>query len=488
MKPDLPLSRREFLRKTGALGVNFTLASSVLGMGQKQKPVESKPNFVFVMTDDQTFDAFSLYDRYPFLKTPNLDAFAKKGAIFDDAFVTISLCSPSRASIMTGTHAHVHNVRINEESDPDPSLPSLAGVLRENGYETAFIGKWHMATHSEPRAGYDYWLSFKGQGEYFDPLLNENGKNFRVKGHTTDILTDYAIKWMDQPREKPFCLFLWHKAIHMPFTPPPRHKDLYAGERIKEGVSWNDDFEGKPAWIRRGITYGFKAKEWNASEGKPIPDKVELRDFGQFNEKFMNYLRLISAVDESMGKLEQYFQQKQMLDNTVLIYTSDNGYNIGTHQEPVDKRIMYEESIRIPLFIRYPKLIKPGSKIKGMALNIDIAPTILDLADAPIPNSMQGRSLVPLFKGKPKDWRKSFLYEYFQEKDFAPGVVTMVGVRTERYKYIHYPELKDDIDELYDLKKDPIEMKNLINNPKYADVLKDMKTELDRLIKKTGYN
>ena len=202
----------------------------------------------------------------------------------------------------------------------------------------------------------------------------------------------------------------------------------------------------------------------------------------------MNYLRTISAVDESIGKLDQYLRQRGMLDDTVLIFTSDNGFNIGVHQGPVDKRIMYEESLRIPLFIKYPKLIKPGSKIKQMALNIDIAPTILDLAGAPIPDTMQGRSLVPLLKGQTKNWRKSFLYEYFQEKDFLPGIVTMVGVRTERYKYIHYPELKDDIDELYDLKKDPIEMKNLINDSKYAHILKDLKKELDRLIKKTGYN
>ena len=461
-------------------------------MAQKKKPdfeTEAvRPNFVFIMTDDQSFDAFSLYDRFPFLKTPNLDKLALESAIFENAFVTISLCSPSRACIMTGTHAHINGVRINEGNDPDPSLPTLAGVLQQNGYETAFVGKWHMATHARPRPGFDYWLSFKGQGQYFDPPLNENGRDFKAKGYITDILTDYAIKWIQKPRKKPFCLFLWHKAIHAPFAPAPRHKDLYPDAKLAVAKNWDDTYEGKPAWLRRNITYGAKKKEWNASEGKRIPEKIELKEFGNKRyTKVMKYLRTISAVDESTARIQKHLKKTGISDDTMLVFTSDNGYLTGSHQGPSDKRVMYEESLRIPLFIKYPKLIKPGSKIKQMALNIDIAPTFLELAGAPIPDTMQGRSLVPLLKGQTRNWRKSFMYEYFQE-DFAPGIVTMVGVRTERYKYIHYPELKDDIDELYDLKKDPIEMKNLINDPKYTRILKDLKKELDRLIKKTGYN
>lgn len=452
---------------------------------QKKITDQSKPNIVFILIDDQAWNVLGKDGRYTFMKTPNLDQLSREGLVFENAFVTTSLCSPSRACFMTGSYAHTNGVYINSYSDPDPDVPLLPKVLQEAGYETAFLGKWHMKRGANPREGFDYWLSFDGQGKYIDPPLNENGREFIEKGYMTDILTDYAMRWIKKPREKPFCLFLWHKAVHAPFTPAPRDSDAFPNALIPEYDNWYDTMEGKPEWLRRGWLYGVHNKVWYESEGKPVPEKIEPRPWDPRNPRFMNYLRAMLAVDQSVGNMMNCLEELNILDNTILVFASDNGFFLGSHQRG-DKRLMYEESIRIPLIVRYPELIKAGSKNSDMILNIDIAPTLIELAGAEVPADMQGMSFVTLLKNENAEWRKSFMYEYFQES-YAPGFVTATGVRNKKYKYIEYPDMINDIDELYDLENDPGEMINLINSPDHQTVRSEMKAELEKLKTETGY-
>lgn len=452
---------------------------------QKRATNQSRPNIVFILTDDQAWNVLGKDGRYTFMKTPNLDQLSREGLVFENAFVTTSLCSPSRACFMTGTYAHTNGVYINSYSDPVPDVPLLPKVLQEAGYETAFLGKWHMKRGANPREGFDYWLSFDGQGKYIDPPLNENSREFIEKGYMTDILTDYAMRWIKKPREKPFCLFLWHKAVHAPFTPAPRDSDAFPNALIPEYDNWYDTMEGKPEWLRRGWLYGVHNKVWYESEGKPVPEKIEPRPWDPRNPRCMNYLRAMLAVDESVGNMRNCLEELNILDNTILVFGSDNGFFLGSHQRG-DKRLMYEESIRIPLIVRYPELIKAGSKNSDMILNIDIAPTLIELAGAEVPADMQGMSFVPLLKNENAEWRKSFMYEYFQES-YAPGFVTATGVRNKKYKYIEYPDMINDIDELYDLENDPGEMINLINSPDHQTVRSEMKAELEKLKTETGY-
>jgi len=386
---------------------------------------------------------------------------------------------------MTGSYAHSNGVYINEHSDPDPAAPFMPKVLQEAGYETAFVGKWHMKPGGNPRAGFDYWLSFDGQGQYIDPKLNENGRDFVKEGYITDILTDYAIRWIESERDKPFCLFLWHKAVHAPFTPAPRDSSAFSDAMIPEYENWYDDMSDKPEWLRRGWYYGVHNQPWKESEGKHVPDRVEPRPWNPQNPQWMNYLRAMIAVDDSYGRIRKTLDELDILDKTVMIFSSDNGYFVGAHQRG-DKRLMYEESLRIPLIMRYPPLIEAGRENSEFVLNIDIAPTLIELAGGVIPDDMQGTSMVPLLRNEAVDWRQSFLYEYFQEP-YAPGFVTVAGVRNKRYKFIEGLNLSNDINELYDLETDPGEMDNKINQPAYQAVKLEMIRELERLKTQTGF-
>jgi N-acetylglucosamine-6-sulfatase len=465
----------------------FILGFSMMGCLNRQKAdvnIQTKPNIVFILTDDQAWNLLGKDGRYPFMQTPNLDRLGHEGMVFENAFVTTSLCSPSRASILTGCYAHKNGVYVNSYSDPNPEVPFLPKILQSAGYNTAFLGKWHMKDGAEPRPGFDYWLSFDGQGQYFDPALNENEREFTEKGYMTDILTDYAIRWIKQQEEKPFCVFLWHKAVHAPFLPAPRDSSAFSDANIPEYENWYDDLSDKPVWIRRGQQYGVHNKPWRESEGKPVPERIEPEPWNPKNPKVMNYLRALLAVDKSAGDIRQCLEELNILDNTMIVFGSDNGFFVGAHQRG-DKRLMYEESLRIPLMVRYPKLVKPGSANSEMVLNIDIAPTLIELAGAEVPAGMQGTSLMPLLKNETVEWRNSIMYEYFQE-EYAPGFVTVTGVRTTKYKFIENYE-ENDIDELYDLEKDPGEMNNVINVPGYQNIKLEMKAELEKLKVKYGY-
>jgi len=475
------LSRRDVLR----YGLGSALGAA-LALRTKVRADEVRPNFLFINIDDLAWNAMGFTGRFPFLETPNIDRLAREGLTFENAFVTISLCSPSRACSLTGCHAHKHDVRINEAHDPHPSLPTYPQLLQKAGYATAHIGKWHMKPVSDPRPGFDYWLSFQGQGVYADPMLNENGREFQAQGYMTDLLSNYAVAWLKQSRGKPFCLNLWHKAVHGPFTPPDRHKNDYLGESLPQPPNWEDDFADKPAWIRRSARYGARRDEWMDSEGKPIPESIPPYPWNGQDKTRFNYLRSIKAIDEGLGRILDVLEAQGQLANTCIIFTSDNGYFLGEHRRG-DKRLAYEESMRIPMVVRFPKLVKAGITRDEMVLNIDVAPTLLELAGAPAPEGMHGASFAPLLRGETTRWRDAFLYEYFEE-GWLPGIPTMLAVRTPEWKYIMYPDRPEEREELYDLTKDAIEMHNLAGDPAHARTLGKMRAELKRLKRKTGYD
>lgn len=464
----------------------YTISNAQKNQTSKTK----KPNFLFVLVDDQPFDAVGYSGRYPFLKTPNIDWLNEEGANLENFFVTQSICSPSRASFLTGTYPHIHGVNQNNRHvDPKwDEFEPYTSHLQNEGYETAHVGKIHMAHlkgEDHIRPGFDYWFSFIGQGEYFDPQVNENGKEYKEQGYITDILTDKAISWLKEQRDenKPFSLNLWHKAVHQPHLPAPRHSDLYLEEQLPTPPhdTHKETFKGKPEWQRKK-TFGF---DWR--KNLPIPLELPQMDWPINYDRNMDLLRCLSAIDESLGKVIKVLEEMGELDNTVIIYSSDNGYFMGEHTF-LDKRLAYENSMRVPMLIRYPDLIKKKTKIKAQCLNIDLAPTILDLAGIEKPEYMQGESILGLLKGEnDNNWRKAILFEYFQDSYWPYAGPSQIAVRTERYKLVD-AFLANDIDELYDLKNDPGEMINLINEPNYDTIEQWLRDEATKLKAQYRYN
>jgi N-acetylglucosamine-6-sulfatase len=472
----------------------FCLISSTLLLNcteQKKQVAETKkPNFLFILVDDQPYDALESSGRYPFLKTPNMERLENEGAKFNNFFVTQSICSPSRASFLTGTYPHIHGVNQNNRFvDPDwKTYEPYNELLQKAGYQTAHIGKIHMA-HFEGkkhiRPGFDYWYSFIGQGEYFDPMVNDNGNEYQEKGYITDILTDKALTWLKEKRDpnKPFSLNLWHKAVHENHSPAPRHNNMYANDTLPvPPYNTNlENFKGKPEWQR--------IKAWDSEWKNYVhTDTIAPKPWPIKGDKFKKLLECLGAVDESLGKVIKTLEDMGELDNTVIIYSSDNGYFMGEHGY-WDKRIAYESSMRIPMLVRYPKMIKPKTQINKIGLNIDLAPTILELAGVEIPSYMQGTSMVNLFNNDSKnlDWRTSFMFEYYVDDDYPYAGPNMLAIRSDRYKLVD-AFLQDDIDELYDLEKDPGEMINLINNPEYEQIEQELRAELEKQKIKYKYN
>jgi len=439
-----------------------------------------RPNMVFILLDDLRWDEIRC-GGHPYVDTPNIDRIAREGALFRNAFVTTPLCSPSRASFLTGQYAHTHGVTDNVDRSPlSHRMMTFPRMLHDSGYETGFIGKFHMGVDDSPRPGFDRWVSFKGQGSYLSPPLNVDGKPVKSNGYVTDIFTDYAEAFLKQDRRKPFFLWFAHKAVHPElvqnadgsindpnggkFIPAERHKKLYADRPVVRRPNVAHGPQGKPALQRK------------IDDLPPLSPQT-----GTDDETVRNRLRMTVAVDESVGRLRKALEAKGQWDNTVFVFTSDEGYFLGEHGLSAERRLAYEESARIPLIMRYPRLIRPGSFIDPMALNIDIAPTMLDFAGLQARPEMQGRSLLPLLKGNAKGWRTSFLIEYYSDKVF-PRMVNMgyQCVRTERWKYIRYTDLRG-MDELYDLKADPYEEHNRIADPAAAAELKRLQIELQRL-------
>jgi N-acetylglucosamine-6-sulfatase len=492
-------SRRQVLELLMRVGAGATVASALSSCGiTGPKPVVRPPrpgpryqgelpNVVLVLVDDLAADVMSEGSRFPFLATPNVARMQREGATFDQAFVPTAVCSPSRASLLTGAYAHTHGVRVNDIKDLPDELPNFPSLLKEAGYDTGFVGKWHMDNaSSEPRLGFDYWLSFAGQGVYEDPVLNENGHTFQADGYVTDLLTEYGVNYIQTARQKPFCLIVSHKAGHVPFEAAPRHAGAFSGAQLPEPANFAETFADKPAWQRRYKLCGLQRESWEACEDADIPERLPLEPWNPHDDALLTHLRTLLAVDEGIGALFEALENMEQLDNTIFVFTSDNGFMLGAHRL-FDKRVMYEESLRIPLVIRYPEEVAAGRHVPQLVSTLDLAPTLVELGGLEPPETMLGASLLPLFRDGTAPWRDRLLYEYFQERNRGPGVPTILGVRTARWKYVHYPELPDDIDELYDLENDPHELRNLIAEPDYAATLGELQSALQQQLADTGY-
>jgi N-acetylglucosamine-6-sulfatase len=446
-----------------------TVASAIDVVPQRQAGAKQR-NVVFILSDDHRYDAMGFMG-HPFLETPHMDSIAKNGVHLKNAFVTTSLCSPSRASILTGLYTHKHRVIDNNRLVPDGTR-FFPEWLQKAGYSTAYIGKWHMGGDTdEPRPGFDHWVSFRGQGHYLAPgpnyTLNVNGERAKQKGYITDELTDYAVDWLEEQKagEKPFFMYLSHKAVHANFTPAKRHEGRYEDapfEKPSSEALSDENYEGKPRWLR---------DQRNSWHGVDFPYHSSL----DVERYYKRYCESLLAVDDSVGRVVAQLKKMGIHDETMVIYMGDNGFMFGEHGL-IDKRVAYETSIRVPMMMQCPELFGGGRVVDQMVANIDIGPTIMQACGLKRPDHMDGRSFIPLAQGRRIGWRDYFLYVYYWEKNF-PQSPTVFSLRGNQYKYNTYYGLWDT-DELYDIKNDPGESKNLIADPQFAAVKQKLENEL----------
>ncbi|MDB4663495.1 sulfatase [Verrucomicrobia bacterium] len=440
-------------------------------------------NIVLILSDDHRHDFMGFMEEGPaFLETPNLDRMAMQGAHFRNAFVTTSLCSPSRATILTGQYMHHHRVVDNQRPVADGTR-FFPEYLQEAGYTTGFVGKWHMGhDHDEPRKGFNHWVSFKGQGTYFDPELNLNGSRKSFKGYTTDILADQALEWLKtRTDEDPFLLYLSFKAVHYPFQPAPRHHGRYEDKAIDYPMTMantESNYQTQSNWIRErryGI-HGIDHMETGPLDKDPVPS---------FDDLYHRYCETVHGLDENIGRVLDYLDSSKLMENTIVVYLGDNGFALGEHGF-YDKRDAFEESIRIPMLAMAPGLIEPGSKIDAMMLNMDLAPTLLEAANINIQKSMKldGQSALPWLRGETIPWRDHILYEYHWEWNF-PATPTTLAIRGDRYKYIYYHGVWDR-NGFYDLETDPNERVNLIKIPVYQEQILSMRSQLFQELDASG--
>lgn len=470
--PRLFALKYNFIIRSSYRFLIFLLLGTSFVLGEVERDQNKRPDILFILLDDLRWDAMSFMG-HPYIETPNIDKLRQKGAWMQNAFVTTSICCPSRATFLTGTLASRHGVIDNETAEYNPDItPPLSKYLQENGYKTAMIGKWHMGYYGHPRPYFDYWLSFDGQGKYYDPVFIIDGKKQKVKGYTTDLLTDHAIDFIKaQSEDEPYFVMLSHKAVHEPFRPAERHKDAFGADTMDpEPVSWSDDFENKPDWQKRqrirDVRWDWRTRDL---EGEELPEKIAPEPWEE-RSKYVEQSRCAAAVDDGIGEILEMLEKRGTLNNTLIIFASDNGYFHMEHRR-WDKRLAYEESLRIPMLWVYPEHIEPGSTVEQMVTNADFAPTVLGYAGIPTPGQMQGEDMRPLFESEDSEWREQIFYEYWT--DLVHSIPTMAAVRNERYKLIQYPEI-NDLDELYDLENDPYEMNNLVVDPDYADLHKEM--------------
>ncbi len=463
------------------------------------KPAAPRPlNVVFILADDHRYDAMGFTGHFPGLETPHLDRLAREGCHVQNAFVSTALCSPSRASILTGQYAHTHTIVDNQAPLPK-GLTFFPQLLQKAGYQTAFFGKWHMgSTTDAPQPGFNHWESFRGQGVYYNPTLNINGKrvSYGDSTYTTDLLTEHAVKWMkNRDAKKPFFVYLSHKAVHADFQPARRHRGRYRTlpvtyppsmyltktdsskiwgpmtRRNPETGELKTNLSDMPLWVKNqryswhGVDYLY-----HGSTG--------------FNEFYRDYLETLLGVDDSVGEVLKFLKDNGLDQNTVVMYMGDNGFSFGEHGL-IDKRHLYEESMRVPLLVRGPGVVPAGSKLTNVVQNVDVGPTILAMAGLTTPKTMQGASFLPLLKGQAQpNWKQEVFYEYYWEYDF-PQTPTMFGVRTDRYKYIFHHGVWD-INELYDLQTDPLEVNNLIRSPQHQQLAKTLRGRLFDWLESTG--
>ena len=476
-----------------------------------------QPNIIFIMADDHATQALGCYGSR-IIETANIDKLADEGMLFNKAFVTNSICAPSRAVILTGKHSHLNGVP-NNHARFDSSQVSFPKILQKIGYQSAMIGKWHLK--SQP-TGFDYWNVLPGQGDYYNPRFINNGSDTSYHGYVTDIITDLSLEWLSNRRKsEPFLLMVHHKAPHRNWMPDFKHLNVFDDVEFPKPASFHDDYSGKEHLHQQKLTvarhmdmvYDLKipcdtcpeeevnrwargeyrkqimemdtgqVSSWNKGYEQEI-DHYETSSFNndelvnwKYQRYLQDYLRCILSIDENVGRILKFLDQHGLADNTVVVYTSDQGFFLGEHGL-FDKRYMYEESLRTPLVIRYPERIKPGLICNELVQNLDIAPTILEMAGANIPVEMQGQSLQALFKTPAMaNWRDAVYYQFFES---GWGVPQHYGIRTKNHKLIHFLSEPENW-ELYDLENDPNEMVNLYNDPSSEPLMQDLKSRLAEL-------
>ncbi|MBL7189199.1 MAG: sulfatase [Phycisphaerae bacterium] len=479
-------TRRTFIKTVGTGAASLVLSPYAHARANRRQ--DERPNVILVLTDDHRFDAMGFMG-HPFLETPHMDRMAREGVHLANAFVTTSLCSPSRASILTGQYAHNHGV-VDNYNPVGASLRFFPEYLQKAGYETAFVGKWHMGgEHDDPQRGFDYWLSFKGQGTYWADGhgtsrvvpqtsydgFNINGTRVPQRGYITDELTDYALAWLSQRTDdRPYMLFLSHKAVHSDFVPADRHRGRYANKAVPKTKTLDDtdeNYENKPMWLKN---------QRNSRHGVDFAYNLNNFDLSAY---YRRYCEALLAVDENLGRILKFLEDRDELKSTVVIYAGDNGFQFGEHGL-IDKRTAYEASIRIPLLVMCPDRFRPGSRVRQVVANIDIAPTILELAGTRPPDHLDGRSFVSLLRGEQTAWRDALLYEYYWERNY-PHTPTTHAILTDRYKFIRYHGIWD-LDELYDMQSDPEETKNLIAEASHTDVAQKLRKRLFEILEETN--
>ena len=461
-----------------------------------------RPNIIFIMSDDHAAHSMSCYGSR-INRTPNLDRIAAGGMRFDNCFCTNSICTPSRATILTGTYNHV-NGATTLSTPLDNRLPTYPKLLQQAGYQTAIFGKWHLGLGPDHcPTGFDDWAVVPGQGRYHNPEFifkgPDGGTTRTVPGYVTDLITDLSLDWLrSRDAARPFCLMVHHKAPHRPWYPDEKHAHLYLNETIPEPETLQDDYAHRAsaasaAKMRVGPDMTHTDLKCEVPLEMPEPG---LRSWA-YQRYIKDYLRVIASVDDNVGRLLDYLDAEKLADDTLVIYTSDQGFFLGDHGW-FDKRFMYEESLRMPFILRYPAAVKPGSVNGDIVLNADIAPLFLDLAGVPVPADMQGRSFLPLLLGRtPADWRQGMYYRYWMHGDGSHNVYAHYGIRTRRHKLIYYyadglgqpgtgTETHPPEWELFDLEKDPRELNNVYDDPAYAGVAAELTRELHRLQAEVG--
>ncbi|MFO7822157.1 MAG: sulfatase [Lentisphaeria bacterium] len=457
-----------------------------------------RPNIIFIMSDDHAAHALSCYGSRV-NKTPHLDRIANDGMRLDNCFCTNSICEPSRASILTGTYSHVNRVT-TIGAHLDNGLDNVAKVLQANGYQTGIVGKWHLGQGEQHwPSGFDYYDILINQGEYHNPNFVCDGVKRNVKGYVTDLITDMSIDWLDSlDADKPFMLMCHHKAPHRRWEPDAKHAHMYDDVTIPEPETFNDDYSNRASPAAAAKMRILEHLD-DLDMKQPAPEGLttaELKSW-KYQRYMKDYLACIASVDDNIGRLLDYLDKKGLSENTIVVYTSDQGFFLGDHGW-YDKRFMYEESLRMPFIIKYPQEIAPGSASEEMVLNVDFPALFLDYAGIDIPEHYQGRSFRELLQGHaPDDWRQSMYYRYWMHAAHH-NVYAHYGIRTHRYKLIYYyadglgqpgtPEghVHEPEWELFDLKKDPHELNSVYNNPDYADIVRELKDELHRLQDEVG--
>ncbi len=472
----------------------------VPALANAQAP-KKKPNIIYIMSDDHANAALGAYGSWlkGVTKTPNLDKLAKQGMLFRNSVVANSICTPSRAALLTGQHSHKNGIYTLADSI-NPKTTHVSHLLRMLGYQVGMFGKWHLGT--DP-AGFDAWNILPGQGQYINPKLRAMGS--KAKGakeytgeYSTDVITNLSLEWVkNRDKTKPFMLFCHYKAPHRPWDPAPRFKDLYKDIKIPEPETLLDDYKGRAkqvSMIRMRIGQDFSMRDLQM----PIPmmERDELRKWA-YQHYLKRYLSCVAAVDENVGRIMVFLEANGLAEDTIVIYTSDQGFFLGEHGF-YDKRLMYEPAITTPLIVRWPGHTKPGTINDDIVMNIDHAPTFLELAGSKGTKEMDGRSYKKILEGDtPADWRKSSYYRYWMHLDGSHNVPAHYGVRTKQYTLIHYYGkalgMKGSKDitltpewELFDRQKDPQQMRNVIADPAYSETVRELRAELDRLRKEVG--